>query len=645
MAVLPYGSWPSPITADLLVQRVVGLQELEVAGGVLWWNERRPAESGRQVVVRRSPDGQLDDMVPPGFSARTTVHEYGGGAYTVAGEALFFSNMVDQRLWRVDPGAAPRPLTPEHAAPGEVRFADTRATPDGAWLLCVRERHLAGEVVNDVVAVASDGEGEPRQLLGGHDFFAAPRPSPDGRRLAWLTWDHPNMPWDGTELWVADIGTDVALSSPRRVAGGPQESVSQPRWSPDGVLHWVSDATGWWNLYAEGVGALAPMEAEFSGPDWVFGQSTYTFLADGTLVAAWSQEGVDRLGVVVPGQGVERLDVPFTSFQSLRGWGPGIVVIAASASQAAAIVAVDLTARPPRVEVLRPSRDDSVDPGMLSAPRPLRFPSAGGRTAHALYYPPANSHHEGPDGDRPPVVVVSHGGPTGAASPVLNLQTQLWTSRGVAVVDVNYAGSTGYGRAYRRLLDGQWGVADVEDCVAAARHLVEEGEVDGDRLAIRGTSAGGFTTLCALAFTDAFAVGASWYGVADLEALAADTHKFESRYLDRLVGLYPDAATAYRDRSPVNVAGRISCPVILLQGLDDRVVPPAQAEAMAAALRDNRIPFAYLEFPGEQHGFRSAEVVKRAAEAELWFVGKVLGFDPADELEPVAVENLDRLSG
>lgn len=639
----PYGSWRSPITAEQLVERVVALHELSVSGETLYWNERRPAEAGRQVVVRRSADGEVADAVPEGYSARTTVHEYGGGSYVVHGQTLFFSNFTDQRVYRLDPGAQPRPITPDPPAPGAYRYADGRVTPDGAWLVCARERHLeVGTVVNDLVAVPAAG-GEPRVLAEGHDFFAAPRLSPDGRRLAWLSWDHPCMPWDGTELWVCEVDGAMELAGARLVAGGPRESVSQPHWSPEGVLHWVSDRTGWWNLYSKDAGPhrpLAPMEAEFSGPDWTFGQSTYTFLPDGRLVAAWTREGVGHLGVAAPGAGrFEPVDAPYTVFQVVTARGDGAVAIAASPLEAPAVVAIDVTTG--AAEVLRSSREQPLDPGFLSEPRPLEFPTEGDRTAHALYYPPTNRDHGGPPGELPPLLVTSHGGPTGAASPALNLATQFWTSRGFAVVDVNYGGSTGYGRAYRERLAGRWGVVDVDDCVNAALHLGREGEVDVRRLAIRGGSAGGYTTLCALTFRDVFAAGASYYGVADLEALAIETHKFESRYLDGLIGPYPEARELYRQRSPIHFADRLACPLILFQGLEDKVVPPQQAEVMVEALRAKGVPFAYLAFEGEQHGFRSAATIKRAAEAELSFYGEVLGFEPADDIDPVPIENLE----
>ncbi len=565
------------------------------------------------MIVRWRPGGEPVDVLPPPFSARTTVHEYGGGAFCVRDGTVFFSNFDDQRLWRLDPGQPPRPITDEAGA----RYADGDLSPDGTRLACVHERHLDGEVVNDLVVVPADGSGPPAVVAGGHDFYAAPRHSPDGR-LVWLAWDQPRMPWDGTEL------------EPGPVAGGPEESVSQPRWSPAGALHWISDRTGWWNLYREGE-PLRPADAEFAGPDWGFGQSTYAFLPGDRVVATWTAGGTGRLGVV----GEAPLDLPYTSFSSVRAFGERVAAIAASPTQAPAVVIVDPTDG--TVDVVRRSRPTPVDPGYLSSPQPLDFATTGGRTAHALFYPPANRDCEAPAGELPPLVVTSHGGPTGAASTDLNLRTQFWTSRGIAVVDVDYGGSSGYGRAYRRQLHGQWGVVDVDDCLAAARHLAGAGRVDGRRMVVRGSSASGLTALLALT-RGVFAAGASLYGVADLSALATDTHKFEARYLDGLVGPWPEAAEIYRTRSPLHQADRLSAPLIIFQGLDDKVVPPAQAEVLVAALRAAGLPFAYLTFEGEGHGFRKAETIRRVVEAELSFYGQVLGFEPADDIEPVEIE-------
>ena len=608
MAVRPYGSWPSPITAASLVERTVSLNGLAVSGGALYWNEARPADAGRQVVVRWEPGTEPVDVLPPGFSARTTVHEYGGGAFCVHGDTVFFSNFADQRLWRVDPGAEPRPITPEE--PG-TRYADGEVSPDGTRLACVRERHLDdGRVLNDVVVVPTSGLAPPKVLAEGHDFYAAPRFRPSGE-LAWLAWDHPRMPWVGTVLEVDGLV----------VAGGPEESVTQPRWSPDGTLHWISDRTGWWNLYRDGQ-PLQPLDAEFAGPDWVFGQSTYALLPGGRVVTTWTDAGRGVLGMV----GEDPLDLPYSSFSSVRAYGDRVAAIAASPTAAPAVVVIAPATG--EVTVVRSSRPDPVDPRYLSTPRPIAFPTSGGRTAHALFYPPANPGCEGQPGELPPLLVTSHGGPTSAASTTLELRTQFWTSRGIAVVDVDYGGSSGYGRAYRRQLDGQWGVVDVDDCLAAARHLAGAGEVDGARMVVRGSSASGLTALLALTH-GVFAAGASLYGVADLAALATDTHKFEARYLDSLVGPWPEAADVYRDRSPITVADRLAAPLIVFQGLDDRVVPPAQAEVLVDALRRAGLPFDYVTFEGEGHGFRKAETVRRVVEAELAFYGRILGFTPA----------------
>ena len=613
MKTAPYGAWRSPVTPDRLVEKVVRLSQVHVDGDDLSWLEGRPAEAGRQVVVRHGHG----DVTPPGLSARTLVHEYGGGDYVVRDGVVYFANFADQRVYRED-----TPITDEGA-----RYADFDLSPDGRWLACVRERHH-DDVVNDVVRVPTDASGDVEVVAEGHDFFAAPRFAPDGR-LAWLAWDHPNMPWDGTMLYVDG----------ETVTGGPSESISQPRWSPDGVLHWVSDRSGWWNLYAEGA-PLAPIDAEFSGPDWVFGQTTYGFLPDGRIVAVWSSEGRDRIGVLARGR-MEPLAVPYSVISSVRPWRDGVAAIAASPSQEAAVVHIDVDTGD--AEVVRASREAALDPAYVSEPRPIEFPTTGGLTAHALHYAPVNPDFTATADERPPLIVMSHGGPTSSTTAALSLAIQFWTTRGFAVVDVNYGGSTGYGRDYRQRLEGQWGVVDVDDCVNAARWLTEQGEVDGNRLAIRGGSAGGYTTLCALVFRDDFAAGASSYGVADLEALATDTHKFESRYLDRLVGPYPEAKDIYLERSPIHHVDRCRSPVILLQGLEDKVVPPAQSEVMVEALRGNGVPCAYVPFEGEQHGFRQASTIKRAAEAELSFYGQVFGFTPADDIEPVKIDNADRL--
>jgi dipeptidyl aminopeptidase/acylaminoacyl peptidase len=643
----PYGTWQSPITPEFLVHEAVGLSQVELDGDRVHWVESRPSEGGRQVVVRAESDGTTTELLPAGFSARTQVHEYGGRCYTVVDGVLVAANWEDQRLWRFAGAQRPVPLTADPPTPKADRYADPSIIADGQWVVCVRERHAPptgdkGERVdNDLVAVALDGEAaEPVVLTGGRDFYAAPQVSPDGQHLAWLCWDHPNMPWDDTELWRAPLTIGPAgpmVGAAALVAGG-QASIAQPRWSPDGVLHHVSDRSGWWNVYA-GDQALFPVEAECNEPGWVFGTSTYGFAADGGLLVTWSGPGGTGLGRVVDGV-VHPIDAGYGAYTSLQVSGRSIVCVAGSATDAPAVVRIDVDSS--RVEVLRRSRELTVDPGFLSRPERVRFPTGEDEEAWALVYLPASADYEGPEGTLPPLVVMSHGGPTAAASGVLNFGVQYWTSRGFAVADVDYRGSTGYGRAYRERLRGEWGVLDVEDCAGAARWLADQGRTDRSRAVIRGGSAGGFTTLAALAFTDVFAAGASHYGVADLELLARDTHKFESRYLDRLVGPWPVTAELYRARSPIHHLEGFTCPIILFQGLEDKVVPPAQAELIHRALRDRQVPVAYLPFEGEQHGFRRAETVVRVAEAELAFYGRVLGFSPHGAID-IPIDNADRL--
>jgi dipeptidyl aminopeptidase/acylaminoacyl peptidase len=608
--VAPYGSWSSPIMAEAIAGGSVGLAQPELAARAIWWVESRPTEGGREVVVRAELDGGgRADAIHQGFSARTRVHEYGGGAFAVVDREVVFSNDADGRVYR-----GGEPLTPEPSKPRSLRYADFCPTPRG--IACVRESHEGeGEPVNELVLIAD----AVMVVASGHDFYAAPRVSPDGRRLAWLSWDHPRMPWDGTELWVAAIdGSGAEL-----VAGGPEESVVQPGWSPDGRLHWVSDRSGWWNLYREGE-PLYPAEAEFGMPLWVFGQSMYVFLDDGRMACAWTQDGFPHLGLLDPEAGsMEELELPYLPTlraARIRSDGRRVAYVGASPTRAPAVVVLD--AQTGELTVIVRSTDDEPNPRYLTEPRPIEFESHG-RTAHALYYPPRNDDFEAPNGERPPLVVMSHGGPTAQTEPALDLYTQFWTSRGVAVVDVNYGGSTGYGRPYRELLRGQWGVVDLEDCCEAALQLARDGEVDGKRLAITGGSAGGYTTLCALVFTDVFHVGASYYGVADIEPMFADTHKFESRYGDALVP--PDKM---RERSPIHFLDRISAPLIVFQGLDDPVVPPAQAELIVVALRERGIEHEYHAYEGETHGFRKAETIVDALNAELRFYGRVLGFDP-----------------
>ena len=635
----PYGEWASPITADLIVSESIGLGAVALDGDDVYWSEGRPAEAGRVVVVRRTPDGTITEVNPPPFNARSRVHEYGGGAFTVDRGTLYFSNFDDGRLYRQPSGGTPAAITPA----GPWRYADMIVDQGRRRLLCVREDHaVAGEPANTIVAVDLGGDGPGRVLVQGNDFYAAPRLSPDGTRLAWQSWDHPNLPWDGSALCAAGVLADGGLAEPRRLAGGGGEAIFQPSWSPDGALCFVSDRSGWWNLYRAGDGApraLCPMPAEFGLPQWVFGRATYGFDGPGRIVAAICVEGVWRLARLDLGSGaLSDYQTPYTAFESVQVAPGRAVFIGAGPTRAPEVVAMDTASG--SLAVLRRSTAAAPDRGFLSMPEPVTFPTETDQAAHGFYYPPANRDFTGPADAKPPLLVWSHGGPTGASTSELSLATQYWTSRGFAILDVNYRGSTGYGTAYRRLINGQWGVVDVDDCCNGARWLVREGRVDGDRLAIRGRSAGGYTTLAALTFRDTFHAGASHFGIGDLRALMADTHKFESHYDHSLIGPPAEAEALFHARSPIHHTERLNCPVIFFQGLDDKVVPPGQAEAMVAALEAKGLPVAYLPFAGEGHGFRQAANIKRTLEAELYFYSRIFGFRPADDIEPVAIANL-----
>jgi len=648
--VQPYGSWASPISIDMAVSSSVALQQPRIDGDDIYWTEGRPLEKGRQVIVRHRANGTIEDVTPPGFNARTMAHEYGGGWYAVHAGTVFFVNIEDERIYVQPSGAAPRPLT----AAGPFRYGDLWFDDAHGRLLCIREDFT------DVDAAKRGPDGraqEPREALvaidpesgaatvlaTGYDFFSTPRPTRDGSRLAWLAWRHPNMPWDTTELWLADIGEDGLPRNAQMIAGGGEESIVQPEWAPDGTLVFVSDRSGWWNLYRwseSGAQPVAPMSAEFAGPQWIFGMTWYGIDDDGTIVAAARGNARENLWLITPDGASRRLEVPDDDIASLVVGGGRIVYIGGSATEPSAVVALERGSG--ERQVLRRSFEVEFPTEYVSRPEPITFPTSHGAEAHALFYRPNNPDFTGRPGELPPLIVAVHGGPTSNAGGVLSLGKQFFTSRGFAVVDVDYRGSSGYGRAYMRQLDGKWGEYDIDDVVAAARFLADRGEVDGARLAIRGGSAGGFTTLSALAFRDVFAAGASYFGVGDLGALARDTHKYESHYLDRLVAPWPAGEAVYRERSALFHADRISRPLLVLQGEDDLVVPIAQAEEMVAALRQNGVPYAYIAFPGEGHGFRRAANIRRSLEAEVSFYAQLFGFTPADDFEPIKVENLGR---
>lgn len=649
----PYGGWPSPVTPELITAGSVARDYPCQVDGVSYWQETRPDEAGRTTVVARRADGSLVDLLPFPHSTRSKVHEYGGRCWLVADHSLFFVAAEDQRVYRLplpaghpaDTAFAPQPLTPER--PG-LRFADFCHHPTAGLLIAVCEDHGAAgdEPSNTLVAIPVDGSGcrggELRTLVANADFVAYPRLSPDLRSLCWIAWHHPQMPWDGSELWCGDMDDGGELGTVRKLAGGATEAIFQPAWSPAGELHFVSDASGWWNLYRHHKGGnqpLFPVEAEFATPLWSLGMSTYGFVDDRHIATLFTQSGAWHLGVLDTASGRMAMKAtPFSWMGALSCSADGDILFIGASATSVGDVALVSGGGESLVQLTEST--PAIDRATISIPQPLSYPSAGGEMANGFYYPPANSQHRGPDGDKPPLIVMCHGGPTGANYGVLSYKVQYWTSRGFALLDVNYRGSTGYGRRYREKLNGNWGVVDVEDAAAGVAHLVGQGLVDPAKTIIRGSSAGGYTVLAALAFSDAFTAGASLYGIGDLEALARDTHKFESRYLDTLVGPYPATQDTYRLRSPIHHQDRLHCPVIFLQGLEDKVVPPNQAEAMVNALKSKGIPVAYITFADEGHGFRKAANIQAALAAELAFYRRVLAIPSAETLPEIEIHNL-----
>ena len=640
---VPYGSWPSPVSSSSLSVERVSLDLPVVEAGRCFWLEARPSEGGRVVLV---VDGR--DLTPAPFNVRSRVHEYGGGAYTVDGDTVLFVDFADQRVHSLDLSgtAEPVPITP--ASDAQVRFADLRVDRRRGAVWCVREDHRAGgEPVNELVRLDLQGPNADfgTVVVAGPDFVAGPRLSSDGATLVWVQWDHPNMPWDSTELWTAGVSEDGELEDASRVAGGDGVAVTEPRWAPDGRLLFLDDRTGWANLYAvqPGGGAPSPLvtvERELGWPQWVLDRPSYAVTADGGLVVTWFEDGFGRLGRVTADGRLESIEVEGTAFDHVRVEGDTLVALVHRADRPRALVRVDLASG--ALEVVAEESATTPPEALVSRPEAVSWTNGAGQEVHGILYPPANGDCAAPKGALPPLLVRTHGGPTSMTPAAFSLETVFWTSRGIAVLDVNYGGSSGYGRAYRERLRGAWGVVDVDDCASGALAMAQQGRADGTRLAIRGGSAGGFTTLAALTGTEVFAAGASHYGVSDLEALARDTHKFESRYLDSLVAPYPEGRETYVERSPIHDVDRLHAPMILFQGLEDRVVPPSQAREMAAAVRAKGLPVALLEFEGEGHGFRSAATVTAVLDAESWFYAKVFGYEPADafEVPPCEIENL-----
>ena len=639
-AIAPYGSWASPLSAEALAAGGINFGDLRSADGRLYWVENVPARGG-EVALWSFGAGATAQVTPNGANVRTRVHEYGGAPFIVVGDTIYYSQLSDQRLYVLKHGEVPAAVTPPN-----YRYADCIALPGAAKttaaLVCVREDHSdPAHVRNALVRLPLPVAGPGEVLFGGSDFVSYPRLSPDGRRLAFITWNHPNMPWDGTELRVAEL-TDAGLKQSVVVAGGATESVLEPQWDAD-ALYFISDRSGFWNLYAERAGGAQPIwprAAEFAAPLWQFGQSNYVLLGDGRAVVCFRERGIARLAVVDLKKGTAReLDLPYVEFSHLtRVDAQHVAAVAGSAKSLASIVSIDIASG--KATTLRTAGESPLHGDSISVAVPIDFPSAHGRTAHAFYYPPTNPRYRPEPGDLPPLLALVHGGPTSQASPALRSSVQFWTSRGIAVVDVNYGGSSGYGRAYRQLLNGAWGVVDVEDVIAAVRFLVGTQRADPLRTAISGGSAGGYTVLVALSTSDVFHAGTDRFGVSDMTALARDTHKFESRYIDSLIGPLPAAQAIYDSRSPLNHLDGFKVPVLVLQGADDPVVPPNQSQRIVDALRARHVPVAYILYPGESHGFRKPESIINSLQAELSFYGQIFRFKPADALPPLTIEGL-----
>jgi dipeptidyl aminopeptidase/acylaminoacyl peptidase len=652
----PYGSWRSFVSASLVAEAASRPGDLVVDGLDIYIGESRPEESGRVAIVKLGPGGdtRAEDVLAAPFSARSRVHEYGGGSFNVRASSLVFVNDSDQALYLQGAGERPRRLSPLLGG-GQRRFAEPVFDASRERILAIVEEHTTPgrEPENQVAAVGYGSRtGRYEVLLRGQHFYSSLRLSPDGKHLAWLSWRHPCMPWDGTELWVAELDGLGSPRAPRRIAGNATTSIFQPEWDPQGRLTFISDESGFWNLYrwdGRDTKPLCPRPADFGAPQWVFGMSTYCTLPDGDVLCTLTEGGVWRLARLSgTTSDLLLLDFPYTEYFTLRGAPGGATLLVASPTVSTCLVHYDVQTGV--LERLRsygaPSSGNEavgadVAAARISEPSPVEYLSEDGVKAYGLFYPPQNPEFEAPDGERPPLLVRCHGGPTSQASTGLNLRTQYWTSRGFAVLEVNYRGSSGYGRAYRDALRGQWGVGEVLDCIAGANALAQRGLCDRARLCISGGSAGGYTSLAALTFHDAFAAGAIYYGVSDLSALARDTHKFESRYLDGLVGPYPEMAERYTERSPLSHLDRLRRPVAFFHGLQDKVTPPNQATTIARALEEKGVPVAFLSFPDEGHGFRHAETIRRTLDGEFYFYCRIFGIEPADAPETIEIKNLD----
>lgn len=625
----PHGSWESPITSSMIVESSIKFGDIILDETGLYWNEMRPEEQGRSVIVQWK-NGKYQTVLKAPYNARSRVHEYGGASFTVHNGTIYFSNFSDQKLYRLDLQGNVHPITTEK----NKRYANPVYDPKRNVIYAIEEEHRSEhDVINRLVKIGTKIE----VIAEGEDFYSMPVLHPNKTHLAFLSWNHPNMPWDGTNLCVGKLNEHGTLSEIKTIAGGKSESIFQPMWSKEGILYYVSDRSGWWNIYQEDGECLYLMEGEFGQPLWIFGMENYGFLEGGRIATIYTVKGTDFLGIIDPKtKSLETIDLPFTSYNSFKIVGNLLYFTAASPNDLQILACYDIDHK--KLQCIRKSKELTLDPNYISLPETIEFPTEKGKTAYGFFYPPKNKNYQGTD--TPPLIVKSHGGPSAKTNPVLNLEIQFWTSRGFAYFDVNYGGSTGYGRKYRERLKGNWGIVDVDDCVNGALYLVKEGKVDKNRMSIKGGSAGGYTVLAALTYRDVFKAGASYYGVSDLEALANDTHKFEARYLEGLIGPYPNEKKRYQDLSPIYHTEKLSSPIIFLQGGEDKVVPPSQSEMMFEALNKKQIPVAYVLFEKEQHGFRMAENIKKALDSELYFYGKIFGFTPSDDLEPIIIHNL-----
>ena len=632
----PYGTWESLITSEMLVGGAVRLGEIVTDGDDVWWAESRPDEGGRTVIVRNGKD-QTDKKT----NVRTLVHEYGGSAWWVRNGTLVYSQYFDQRLYRRDKSGDSIPLTPESETQQSYRYADGRITNNEDWYVCVREIHTSSdeEPSNEIVAVPLDGSQQIRVLVSGPDFVSSPRVSKEGNQIAWVQWNHPNMPWDDTQLCIASL-EEMVLSN-QKVTKSKAESFFQPEWDDQGNLHVVSDRNNWWNLFRVDqstneidLTSLTNFEAEIGLPQWVFGQSRYAFVGD-EIWFVYREAGIDKLATLSSNGQFEQIKIDATEIESVTNYQDGIVATVSSWKAESSVMFINSE----EVRPLSKTRDLDIGESWFPVPETFTYQTSDSEKAHALFYSPTNPEYEIHENENPPLIVLAHGGPTGSARRQLQLSIAYWTSRGFGVADVDYRGSTGYGRLYRNRLRNSWGLADVEDCVAVAKHLVAQKKVDKNRLAIKGGSAGGFTVLAALTFHDTFTAGASRYGIADLAILAKDTHKFESRYLDRLVGKWPEDEEIYKQRSPIHHIEQLSTPMVILQGSEDPIVPPNQAHLMAKKLKENDIPHALIEFSDEGHGFRKAPNITKAIESELAFFAQIFNFEPFDDLPKICIES------